>query len=183
MRSCFASALIVALALAAPDARADTAPQRILVEAHGGWTVIGAKNPITGFTPGLSGTYLWSPSDKVRLGLGLDLNVILGGAPRRTGILGGPTARLEVVPWETPFALSLAISAGLGRAPVCTVWPEPICPQFVGSFPAATISGSYLTESGMFAGGSFSARWFHTLIGDTASLEPSAFIGVYFERK
>ncbi len=183
MRAPLAILAALALLLASYGARAEHKPL-VLVEARGGWTVIGQKNPITGFTPTLAGTYLWTPSAQVRLGLGLDFSVVLGGSPRRTGILGGPTVRVEVKPWEAPFALSLTVSAGLGRAPVCTVWPgEPLCPRFVGLFPAAALAGSYLTESGVYVGGAFGARWFHTLIGDAASLEPSAFVGVALGQK
>ncbi len=179
-----ALSLLIALALllAGPSARAEHRPE-IVVEARGGWTVIGVKNPITGFTPGLAATYFWTPNERVRLGLGVDFAVILGGGPRWTGILGGPTARVEVKPWAAPFVASLSVASGIGRAPVCTPWPDPICPRFVGLFPAASLSGAYLAESGLLFGASFGVRWFHTLIGDTASFEPSAFVGANFGGK
>jgi hypothetical protein len=179
----FVSFLIsLSLLLASPALHADHKPA-VVVEARGGWTVIGVRNSITGFTPGLSATYLWAPSEHVRLGLGVDFAVILGGGPRWTGMLGGPTARVEFKPSTAPFVAGLSVSSGIGRAPVCTPWPDPICPRFVGLFPAATLSGAYLAESGLLFGASFGARWFHTMIGDTASFEPSAFVGANFGGK
>jgi hypothetical protein len=173
----------LALSLTTSAAWAETKPL-VILEVHTGWTVIGTKNTTGGFTPSIAATYLWSPSEQVRLGLGVDLGVFgFGGNTRWIGVLGGPTARVELTPWDAPLALTFGLSAGIGRVPVCTPWESPICPRFVGLFPAASIAGMYLTDSGVAAGLAFSARLVNTLIGTTSSYEPSLVIAASFGRK
>jgi hypothetical protein len=161
-----------------------TPPQQIAIEARAGWTILGTTNPTGGFTPQIAATYLWAPSDTVRLGLGVDLGAFgFGGAARWIGVLGGPTARIAVKPWSKPLSLSLTLSAGFGRAPVCTPWPDPICPRFVGSFPAATLSGMWTAQSGLTIGASFATRLANTLIGTSVGFEPALVVGGILARK
>ena len=182
MRAATIAGVVAALALPAP-ARADSAPQ-IIIEGRTAWTILGTKTPTGGFTPGASASYLFGVGEGVALGLGADIGVFgFGGAPRWIGVLGGPTARLSIKAGNAPWAISIGVAASFGRIPVCTPWPEPICPRFVGLFPSATLAGAYVFDSGLMIGGSFAARLVSTLIGTQGSYEPALTVGVYLSRK
>lgn len=183
MKALVGAVAAAGLMLAAVPARADSGGQ-LIIEARTAWTILGGKNTTGGFTPGVAATYGIPLGEGAALGLGADLGVFgFGGGSRWIGVLGGPTAKLLLKAGSAPVAFSIGIAADFGRVPVCTPWEHPICPRFVGLFPAASLAVMYVGDSGLMVGGSFSARLINTLIGTSGSYEPALTVGFYLSRK
>lgn len=159
---------------------------QLTMEASAGWTILGPslKHATGGITPRITGDYALGLSDMVHVGFGADIAVFgLGGGARWVGVLGGPVVRFNVAPLTAPLRLDFAVAFDFGRIPECTSWEHPICPRFVGFFPAGKVAAFYQTDSGVAIGAFFAARIIHTAVGWSGSYEPGLAITLTLDRR
>ena len=166
---------VMAALLISSGARAESG-RKVTIEAAGSWTVISnGPNSTGGFGPRVTASYGFALSERAHLSFGADFTAWgFGDDARWIGILGGPLARVSGQPWSAPVDLALTLSFPAGRAPICNAWAEhPMCPNFIGVYPAMALGAIYKTERGGGIGASFAAQVFNSSAGVLFGFTPS----------